>query len=187
MKTTKKFLAVLLEALLLVSCMVTAFAVSGKDGNLNWTYDETTKTLTISGTGKMLDYPEDDPSVLPTWFAYHKVVETIVIEEGVTSVGDWAFWQFTALKSVTIPKSIKIVGTGAFGQCQALESVTYNGSEKDWSSIAIVRDHNLALIEANKTYTIASCPWCGEQHEGFFQGIIGFFHRILAAILGANY
>ena len=31
------------------------------------------------------------------------------------------------------------------------------------------------------------CPWCGGQHEGFFQGIIGFFHRIFAKIFGAKY
>ena len=31
------------------------------------------------------------------------------------------------------------------------------------------------------------CKWCGKTHEGFFQGIIGFFHKILAAILGAKY
>lgn len=31
------------------------------------------------------------------------------------------------------------------------------------------------------------CPWCGGQHEGFFQGIIGFFHRIFAKLFGAKY
>ena len=31
------------------------------------------------------------------------------------------------------------------------------------------------------------CPWCGGDHVGFFQKIIGFFHNILAAILGAKY
>ncbi len=31
------------------------------------------------------------------------------------------------------------------------------------------------------------CKWCGKQHKGFFQGIIGFFHNILASILGAKY
>ena len=36
-------------------------------------------------------------------------------------------------------------------------------------------------------HLIDVCKWCGGQHEGFFQGIIGFFHRILAAIFGAKY
>lgn len=31
------------------------------------------------------------------------------------------------------------------------------------------------------------CKWCGGQHEGFFGGIIGFFHRIFAALFGAKY
>ena len=31
------------------------------------------------------------------------------------------------------------------------------------------------------------CPWCGGQHVGFFQGIIGFFHGIFARLFGARY
>ena len=31
------------------------------------------------------------------------------------------------------------------------------------------------------------CPWCGGQHNGFFQGIIGFFHGIFAKLFGARY
>lgn len=31
------------------------------------------------------------------------------------------------------------------------------------------------------------CPWCGGEHNGFIQGIIGFFHRIFAKIFGARY
>ena len=31
------------------------------------------------------------------------------------------------------------------------------------------------------------CHWCGKVHSGFFQSIVGFFHRILAAIFGAKY
>ena len=31
------------------------------------------------------------------------------------------------------------------------------------------------------------CKWCGQVHEGFFGAIVGFFHRILAAIFGAKY
>lgn len=37
------------------------------------------------------------------------------------------------------------------------------------------------------THLIDVCAWCGGQHEGFFQGIIGFFHRIFAALFGAKY
>ena len=32
-----------------------------------------------------------------------------------------------------------------------------------------------------------ACKWCGKVHKGFFQKIIGFFHKILAGILGAKY
>ena len=192
MKHTRKPLAVLLAVLLIASFAVMAFAVSGTDGDLTWTYNETSKTLTISGSGKMLDYPEDDPYNNPTWFEYREVVETVVIEEGVTRIGDWAFWKFTAMKTVTIPKSVKSIGDGAFFQCYVLETVNYDGTEADWYSIDINQSNNnqLLTVKAAKPEAPAEsvCAWCGGDHSsGFFQMIIGWFHGILAAIFGARH
>ena len=154
MKTSQKFLSILLAALLLALCVPFAFAASGTEGNINWNYDESTKTLTLSGSGEMKSYMIDDPA----WYPYHEEATKVVIEDGVTNIGGYAFWQFTALKSVTIPSGVQSIGVGAFAGCTALESVTipsgvqsigvcafcdcgalktvnYTGSEEDWNNI----------------------------------------------------
>ena len=81
---------------------------SGQCGdNLTWNYDEATKTLTISGTGDMYDYltPEaGDPNAAP-WKDLD--VTTLVVEDGVTSIGWDAFKNIPSLTSVTLPNSIK--------------------------------------------------------------------------------
>lgn len=61
---------------------------SGKCGNnLTWTYSSDSQTLTISGIGNMYSYY---PPNIP-WYQYKSVITFVIIEDGVTSIGDWAF------------------------------------------------------------------------------------------------
>ena len=94
-------------------------AESGECGdNLTWTLDG--GTLTISGTGDMTDYNID----LATWYDYKNSIKSVIIENGVTSIGDWAFSDCVSLTSVTIPDSVTSIGGGAFNWCENLTSVT---------------------------------------------------------------
>ncbi|MCM1047572.1 MAG: leucine-rich repeat domain-containing protein [Clostridiales bacterium] len=86
---------------------------SGSCGeNLTWTLSED-GTLTISGTGDMDDY--STPDQLP----WHDVelIKKVIIEEGVTSIGNEAFWECTQLMSVEIPGSVTCIGSNAFEHC----------------------------------------------------------------------
>ena len=61
----------------------------GKCGtNVNYTYDQSTHTLTISGSGAMTDYAE---GVTP-WDSYKQKIFNLVIGNGVTSIGEGAFY-----------------------------------------------------------------------------------------------
>ena len=83
--------------------------------NLTWTYEESTKTLTISGEGKMQDYYQ---GFSPFWLdRLGFIIEKVIIEEGVSSIGSFAFYQCYSLASVTIPNSVASIGTGAFSGC----------------------------------------------------------------------
>ncbi len=88
--------------------------------NLTWKLDDN-GTLTISGTGEMYDfgaYGEGNP-----WFNFCYDVVNIVIENGVTSIGENAFWGFSNLTAVSMPKSVKRIGYWAFGMCESLTSI----------------------------------------------------------------
>ncbi len=51
-------------------------------------------------------------------------IESVTIPEGVTEIGENAFWCCYKLKEITIPKGVKVIGEGAFGYCKVLEKVT---------------------------------------------------------------
>ena len=111
---------------------IKAFAASsGTCGkNLTWSYDETTHTLTISGTGDMgssFGFSDDGITLAP-WRSYYKSMKTVVIGSGVTSIGGQAFRSCTGLTSVTIPDSVTSIGNGAFRYCTGLTEINYNAA-----------------------------------------------------------
>ena len=89
--------------------------------NATWAYDETTKTLTISGTGDMTDWASR--SDVP-WNANVSNIENVVIENGITSIGNYAFYLCSRLTSITIPSTVTSIGEEAFYVCASLTSIT---------------------------------------------------------------
>ena len=99
----KKLAAMLLAVIMAVSLLPgTAWAAtSGSCGdNVTWSYSN--GTLTIQGTGPMKDYKTDNDNnyALTPWVSYCGNVHTIIIGEGVTSIGARAFRKCTASTSV---------------------------------------------------------------------------------------
>lgn len=95
----------------------------GDGTNLSWTLDDQ-GTLTISGMGKMADYSIGEAP----WNAQRASVKTVVIDSGVTSIGDWAFFDCRKLTSVTIPNSVTSIGELAFRDCKSLTNITIPNS-----------------------------------------------------------
>jgi len=77
-------------------------------------------TLTFSGTGEMIGYSS---TPLPWWSEGRDTIKTVVIESGVTNIGQLAFKQYENLTSVTIPDSVTTIGYMAFQECTSLASV----------------------------------------------------------------
>jgi len=78
----------------------------------------------VSGTGAMADYHyEGQSEQVAPWQSFKDSVTAIIIEDGVTSVGNYTFRGFTGLTSVTIPNSVKKIGDGAFSRCSGLTSI----------------------------------------------------------------
>ena len=93
------------------------------EDNLTWKLYED-GTLNISGTGAMKDYDSDDSPATQK----KDSVKKVVIEDDVTSIGDYAFWNCSNLTSITIPDSVTIIGNSAFNACSSLTSLTIPNS-----------------------------------------------------------
>ena len=85
------FVIALIATALFALCLVASAEVVGEGEcgeDLTWSYDDETFTLTISGTGEMEDYSYYSSA---PWYQYSYEIEYVVITEGVTSIGDYAF------------------------------------------------------------------------------------------------
>ena len=80
-------------------------------------------TLTISGTGAMENYWSTLSDKRP-WKENLTKIKSLVVEEGVTSVGQNAFKSCSTLESVELPKSLTTIVSGAFVNCTGLKTMT---------------------------------------------------------------
>ena len=96
----------------------------GADGdNLTWTLDTATGELVISGEGYMKNYSFTYGATNAPWYAYISSIKNVTIKNGVTSIGDGAFYNCSNLTSVTIPNSVTSIGWQAFSGCTGLTSI----------------------------------------------------------------
>ncbi len=123
--------------------------ISGTCGeNLTWTLTNE-GVLTISGEGAMYNFtiildllplravPMNEEATTPVpWSEYTTLITKVVVEDGVTSIGDNAFAACENLKEIEIPETVTAIGDYVFTGCEALETVTYTGSEEQWAEIA---------------------------------------------------
>ncbi len=87
--------------------------------NISWSLQY--HHLTISGTGAMNDFISYSSDA---WRAYKDEIDTVVIQNGITSIGEEAFSAFNNLVSVTIPDSLEIIGNYSFYYCSLLSEVS---------------------------------------------------------------
>ena len=112
------------------------------EDNLTWKLYED-GTLNISGTGAMKNYSYSN-NKSPA--CSNLSVTSIVIEEGVTSIGDYAFENCDNLTSITIPENVEIIGKGAFYSCDNLKDVTLQDGVKIIERTAFIWCGNLTNI-----------------------------------------
>lgn len=88
--------------------------------NLNWSYNETTKTLTITGSGAMTDYAAE--ADVP-WYSVRSEILSISLPNGLTTIGERAFCRCAALSSITFPNTITSLNRSCFYGCSALTAI----------------------------------------------------------------
>lgn len=120
------------------------FVDSGACGNnLTYTLDNN-GVLTISGTGDMQN----------SSFGWNKnKIKSVIINDGVTNIGDSAFSGCTSLISVIIPDSVTIIGSDAFSRCSGLTSITIPDNVTNISSSAFSHCTGLTSITIPNSVT----------------------------------
>ena len=108
-------------------------ATSGTWGdNLTWSYDPDTMILTICGIGNMRDFSfeiKEDERPQGAWHSNALAqAKSVVIDDGITYIGKYAFFMSDGLTNVTIPNSVIEIGESAFGECKNLTDITIPNS-----------------------------------------------------------
>lgn len=97
------------------------FTAMGECGGDNlWEYDHETGMLTISGNSVMSGY---NSGWLSPWSTFFGEMTEVVVEEGVQTIGTYAFDEAGLIRTVKLPKTISLIGMQAFHACRSLEEI----------------------------------------------------------------
>ncbi len=129
---------------------------SGECGDdLTWTL-YTDGMLSIMGSGDMWAFDYDYAGTAP-WTEYKEQISEIYLDDGITSIGDHAFFKLEKIKEVIIPEGVTSIGEMAFYHCHGLTDITIPASLKTVGSEAFSID---ALCEPNRIYISDLAAWC---------------------------
>ena len=118
------------------------------------------KKLIINGSGAMKSYSPYEKS---PWFYVDYIIEEVIIEKGVTSIGAYAFFNNRGLFKVDIAESVNSIGWSAFSGCRDLENIKIPDSVDFISGWAFVGCHSLTEIKVPENvdginqYTFCNC------------------------------
>lgn len=129
-----------------------ALAETGQCGdNVSYSYNSSTKKLVITGEGPMTDYKNYGESPF-----FNSDIKIVVIENGVTTIGEDVFRKCKSINSVTIPNSVKTINSRAFYECNSLTTITIP------SSVTYIGDSAFSDCKKLKYLTISE----GVSHIG---------------------
>jgi hypothetical protein len=148
---------------LLLTAATGAWADGSCGGGLTWTLSSGTLTIskTGEGTGAMTN---SDLQNVP-WYNERNNITSVVIGDGVTAIGQYAFYYCSNLASLTIGSSLQTIGVYAFYGCSKLASVNLPASVTTIGSNAFYECSNLSSVVIHAT----SVPTCGNNAFGKYK------------------
>ncbi|MBQ5670999.1 MAG: leucine-rich repeat protein, partial [Oscillospiraceae bacterium] len=142
--------------------------VSGSCGdNAKWTYDEASGVLVISGQGAL--YGRDNR----TWEHWSSYVRVIIVEEGITDLGDQAFYGCTKLVRLVLPEGVTTIGQYAF-HATSLNDITLPVSLKSVHAGVLMSGGPNTDIHYKGTEAQWNAIEFGENNDGFTRANIHF-------------
>ncbi|MBR3835534.1 MAG: leucine-rich repeat protein [Clostridia bacterium] len=144
------FLCVCLVMTTLASGVVTVFAEGNKieSTEITWNFNAETGELHFEGEGPIPDFNNYSEAGAIPWA--NTAFTSIVFSEGITAIGNYAFYSCESLKEVVIPDTVTVLGNGIFNRCTALESV------KLPSEVTAIGDNMFSLCLALKDVTFGA-------------------------------
>lgn len=109
----RRAVALLISAAMLFCAIPFSYAAD----NTSWSLED--GVLSITGEGEMKDFAVSHTP----WYSVRESIKTVVISNGVTGIGNNAFYDCDSLESVAISSDVISIGTGAFRDCGMLASV----------------------------------------------------------------
>ncbi len=141
--------------------MINAAIVEGECGTgLAWSLNTQDSTLTISGAGAMDDYYSYRKS---PWDYYYSYIAYLSLPEGLTKIGNRAFFACRNLKSVSFPNSLVSTGNESFKYCTKLSAVTFGnsfgtiGTRSFEGCTELVTLENLNYVHVVSSYAFSEC------------------------------
>jgi hypothetical protein len=116
--------------MMVVLLPITAAAATVHNGNIGanitWTLDTGTGVLEINGSGAMDDLSFD--FINSPWYDHRTSIREVRIANGITRIGDNAFYRLSRMTKAVIPNSVTVIGDSAFSSCAVLADITIPNS-----------------------------------------------------------
>ena len=158
MKPRKLFTLLLALCMVITLLPVSASAATVDSGNCSGTVTWSLNsygTLTLSGYAGTDDWPYSaSPEHLAPWHEHKDRIYAIVVKEGITYIGDYAFTHCNNLVSVSLPNTLTGIGTGAFYGCSKLASITLPDSLTEMDHSVFTKCTSLANVTLPKYLTV---------------------------------
>ena len=161
MKKLKRITSLVMSACLLLTAIYIPYdcfaeITSGTCGeNAFWEYDDSTGTLTISGTGNMTTYSSS--SDIP-WKGMNVI--TAKIDDGITNICEYFLIGCKTLESVEISDTVFAIGKNAFSSCTNLKTVSFGTGVRYCNSDAF---YDCKSIEEVNITDIGA--WCNTDFD----------------------
>ena len=134
-----------------------SLVATGYVGDLSWKLTDS-GTLVIYGTGSTGDFPDS----YPTYYQYEDQITAIRVEEGVTELGSFAFFELPNVKTLRLPDSLQFIGTAAFLDCGQLQTVHIGAGLQDMDI------NPFCGLPTLKSFTVAS----GNPYYSVIDGVL---------------
>ena len=162
-KHTGIIYGLLLIAVFLAGSMVHTTTATAEEAGVTYTYENGTLTFQGSGTIEKQVNGEEN-----SWRSYKDTATKLVVEVGITKIGDSAFSGFTKLQETSLPKGLKLLGDNCFEKCSSLTSVSIPRRVTTWRDYCFKDCTSLTSVSIGRalqedTVEVGENPFLGDK------------------------